>query len=189
MILKTKIMILTYLTYISLITGGLLILLMVLSVLGGLDLDFDLDLDSDIETGDGGGGLGILKGGLTFISVTTWVIRLVLISEQSPWVAVFIGAISGAAALWLLSYLFKLLLSNEQNVNWEMTDAVYQEGKVYLRIPVEGEGIVHVKIKGATRELKAKTRSKKEIKTGESILVTDVENEFVIVEPVKRNEF
>ena len=183
-------MILTYLTYTSLIAGGILILLMVLSLLGGLDLDFDLDTgDADIETGDGGGGLGILKGGLTFISVTSWVIKLVLATNQSPWIAIAIGAISGAAALWLLSYLFKLLLSNEENVNWEMTDAVYKEGKVYLRIPTEGEGIVQIKIKGATRELKAKTRGDKEIKTGETVLVTDVENEFVIVEPVKRNEF
>ena len=70
-----------------------------------------------------------------------------------------------------------------------MNDAVYQEGKVYLRIPKDGEGIVHVKIKGANRELKAKTRNRKEIKTGASILVTEVENEFVIVEPLKRNEF
>jgi membrane protein implicated in regulation of membrane protease activity len=180
-------MILT-LTYISLITGGLLILLMVLSLLGGLDLDFDLG-DADVETGDGGGGLGVLKGGLTFISVTSWVIKLVLATEQNPWIAIAIGAISGAVALWLLSYLFKLLLNNEENVNWEMNDAVYQEGKVYLRIPLEGEGIVHVKVKGRIRELKAKTRNEKEIKTGASILVTDVENEYVIVEPVKRNEF
>jgi len=183
-------MILTYLTYISLISGGVLILLMLLSLLGGLDLDFDLDLgDADVETGDGGGGLGILKGGLTFISVTSWVIKLVLVTNQSPWLAIAIGGIAGAVVVSLLTYIFKMLMSNEENVNWEMTDAVYQEGKVYLRIPTEGEGIVHVKIKGATRELKAKTRAKKEIKTGESILVTDIENEFVIVEPVKRNEF
>jgi len=180
-------MILTYLTYISLVTGGLLILLMLLSLLGGLDLDFDFDVsDADVETG---GGLGILKGGLTFISVTSWVIKLVFVTNQNPWVAIAIGAIAGAAVVWLLSYIFKLLLSNEENVNWEMTDAVYQEGKVYLRIPADGEGIVQITVKGATRELKAKTNSDREIKTGETVLVTDVESEYAIVEPVKRNEF
>ena len=178
-------MILTYLTYISIITGGLLILLMLLSLLGGLDLDLDLG-DTDVETG---GGLGILKGGLTFISVTSWFTKVVLVTDANPWIAVAVGLISGTAALCLLSYIFKLLLSNEENVNWEMTDAVYQEGKVYLRIPAEGEGIVHITVKGATRELKAKTNSDREIKTGETVLVTDVESEYAIVEPLKRNEF
>lgn len=180
-------MILTYLTYISLISGGILILLMLLSLLGGLDLDFDLDFgDADIETG---GGFGILKGGLTFISVASWVIKLVFVTNQNPWIAIFIGLIAGVAVVALLSYIFKLLLRNEENVNWEMNDAVYQEGKVYLRIPTEGEGIVHINIKGATRELKAKTNSDREIKTGETVLVTDVESEYAIVEPIKRNEF
>lgn len=179
-------MILTYLTYISLVTGGLLILLMLISLIGGLDLDFDLG-DTDIDTD--AGGLGVIKGGLTFISVTSWVMKLVWATQESPWIAIAIGVFAGAAALWLLSYLFRLLLSNEENVNWEMTDAVYQEGKVYLRIPTDGEGIVRVKVKGTERELKAKTRHNREIKTGEVILVTDTEGEYVIVEPVVRNEF
>jgi membrane protein implicated in regulation of membrane protease activity len=178
-------MILTYLTYISLISGGILILLMLLSLLGGLDLDFDIS-DGDIETG---GGLGILKGGLTFISATSWVIKLVFLTNPNPWIAIAVGIIAGSAVVWLLSYIFKLLLKNEENVNWEMTDAVYQEGKVYLRIPADGEGIVHINVKGATRELKAKTNGDREIKTGETVLVTDVESEYAIVEPIKRNEF
>lgn len=179
-------MILTYLTYISLATGGLLVLLLLLSLIGGLDLDFDL---GDTDTDTGGGGIGIVKGALTFTSVTTWVIKIILTTQENPWIAVVIGIIAGAAALWVLSYLFKFLLQNEENVNWQMTDAVYKEGKVYLRIPPEGTGIVHVKIKGADRELKAKTRAAREIKTGEIILVTDTESEYVIVEPVVRNEF
>lgn len=177
-------MIITYLTYISLATGGLLILLMLLSLLGGLDLDLDFG-DTDIESGDGGG-FGALKGGLTFISVTSWVIKLILATNQNPWIAVAIGVIAGTAALWLLSYIFKLLLSNEENVNWEMTDTIHQEGRVYLRIPAQGEGIVHINVKGATRELKAKTNSKQEIKTGETVLVTDLESQYVIVEPIKK---
>lgn len=177
---------LTILTYISLIAGGILILLLLLSLIGGLDLDLDIG-DSDIGTD--AGGLGVIKGILTFVSVTSWVIKLVIVSQESIWVAVVIGCVAGGAALWLLSFIFKTLLKNEENVNWEMTDAVYQEGKVYLRIPADGSGIVHVNVKGAKRELKAKSRLKEEIKTGASILVTDTENEFVIVEPIKRNDF
>lgn len=175
------------LTYTSLITGGFLILLMLLSLLGGLDLDFDVD--ADVEGDAGAGGLGIIKGGLTFISVTSWVIKLILVANMELWVAIAIGVISGVVAVWILTLLFKTLLRSQENVNWKITDAVYQEAQVYLRIPVGGSGIVTVAVNNVSRELKAKSSSKKEIKTGEVVLVTDTEGEYVIVEPVKRNEF
>jgi len=57
--------ILEILTYISIFSGGILILLLFLSILGGLDLDFDFP-DGDGEV-DSSGGIGIVKGGLTFI--------------------------------------------------------------------------------------------------------------------------
>lgn len=172
-------------TWISIVTGGILILFMLLSLLGGLDLDFDLS-DTEADAGD----FGVVKGTLTFISVTSWVIKILLATQKHPALAITVGIIAGAMALFVLSYFFKLLLKNEENVNWKMTDAQFKEGKVYLRIPAEiGSGIVQVNINGATRELKAKTNSLNEIPTGESIIVTDIENEFVIVEPVRRNEF
>lgn len=177
---------LIYLTYISIIAGGLLILLMLLSLIGGLDLDLDIG-DTDVETD--AGGLGLIKGALTFVSVTSWVMKTIIVTQESVWLAGAIGIIAGLVAVWLLSYFFRFLLQNQQNVNWEMSDAVYQEGKVYLRIPAGGSGIVHVTVKGAVRELKAKTRGERDIPTGDTVLITDTEGEYVITEPVKRNDF
>lgn len=171
---------LTTLTYISFAAGGILILLLLLSLLGGLDLDLDIG-DSDVSAD--AGGLGLIKGILTFVSVTSWVIKLVIVSQQSLWVAVIIGCIAGGTALWLLSFVFRTLLKNQENVNWSMRDALYQRGTVYLRIPPAGSGIVYIEVKGVRRELKAKSNSEEEIKTGASIYVTDIEDEYVIVEP------
>jgi len=63
-----------------------------------------------------------------------------------------------------------------------MEDALFQSGEVYLRIPAEnGNGIVNINIKGAKRELKAKSIDKLNIKTGASVQVVDIDGEYVIV--------
>ena len=62
-----------------------------------------------------------------------------------------------------------------------MHDAAFTTGVVYLKIPAgSGSGIVNVNIKGAKREIKAK--SKEEIETGARIIVVDTEGDFAIVE-------
>jgi len=71
----------TILTWVSIVAGGILILLMLLSLIGGLDLDLDLgspDVDTDA------GGIGLIKGILTFTSVSSWVIKVLLVSNKSP---------------------------------------------------------------------------------------------------------
>lgn len=167
----------TTLTYISFITGGILILLLLLSIISGMDFDFDLGGDTDTDSG----GLGIVKGSLTFISVCSWVIKIAMTANQSPLVGIGIGLIVGLLALWLLNNLLKLLLRNEENVNWDPEEALYKEAKVYLKIPTEGTGIIHININGAIRELKAKTKDDKEISTGDTVYVKDYINGFAIV--------
>ncbi len=174
------------LMWVSIITGGLLILLMLLSLLGGLDLDVDIDLDvgdTDVDTDPGG--LGVIKGALTFVSVSAWVMKILLVSGKHPGMVIGIGLVSGALAFLLLHYLFKLLLKNEENVNWSMDDAMFQKGKVYVRIPSIGDtGIAHIDIKGAHRELKARSFEKKEIASGAMVVVMDVDGEYVLVQEV-----
>jgi len=139
-----------------------------------------LDIDTDVE-GDGGG-LGIIKGLLTIVSVGSWVMKIMVGSEQNPAIAAGVGVVSGLIAFFILSQLFKLLLRNQENVNWSMDDAMFAKGQVYLRIPANGKGIVNIEINGVNRELKAKTKEPKEIITGTPITVVDIEGEFVYVE-------
>ncbi|NNE27791.1 MAG: hypothetical protein HKN09_13175, partial [Saprospiraceae bacterium] len=67
----------TILTWVALIAGSFLILMMLLSVIGGLDLDVDLG-STDVDTD--AGGLGLIKGVLTFISVASWVMKVLLVT-------------------------------------------------------------------------------------------------------------
>jgi hypothetical protein len=161
------------LTYIALICGGLLLVLLLLSILGGLDLDLDLDVDAD--------GLGAVKSVLTFFSISAWVVRLVLISEANPVLAFVVGAAAGAVGVYMLSLILKFLLSQQSNVNWSVHDAIMEKGTVYLRIPAGGEGLVRVNIKGAKRELKARSKATEDIPTGAPIVVDEIGSDGVVV--------
>ncbi len=172
------------LTWISLISGGLLILLLLLSLLGGLELDIDIGGDTSVDTD--AGGLGIVKSLLTFLSIGSWVVKLVLATDKNPALAFGIGVVAGLTGVFLLGLLLKWLISNQENVNWKPEDALFETGEVYLKMNKDNSGIIKVLINGGMRELKAKSLSKKEIKTGDKVLIESFDNGFAMVSPVKK---
>ncbi|MEM9549154.1 MAG: hypothetical protein AAGA77_24415 [Bacteroidota bacterium] len=167
---------LTVLLYISLISGGILVLLLSLSFISGLDLDIDFG-DTDIDAG----GMGIVKGILTFFSIGAYVVRSVLMTDSNPVVAFTVGAVAGAIAVFLLSMMIRWLLKQQSNVNWKLEDSLYQKAKVYLKIPKAGSGIIQVNVNGVNREIKAKSSDKKDIPTGALVMVEKIEGNFAIV--------
>lgn len=174
----------TALTWISIIAGGLLILMLLMSLIGGLDIDLDLG-STDAETD--AGGLGVVKGLLTFLSVSSWVVKVLVTADKHIGVAIAIGLISGILAFWLLHMLVTFILKNESNVNWSLKDALYKTGQVYLKIPGKsGNGLIQVDINGVNREFKAKSFDQVEIKTGERIYIMDIEDEYAIVQLEKK---
>ena len=174
----------TILTWVSIIAGGILVLLLLLSLLGGLDIDVDIETGSgDVDTS--AGGIGLVKGFLTFISVGSWVVKILMLNNNGSTISITAGVFSGILAFGILNYIVKLFLNNQENVNWSMSDALFQKGTTYLKIPEGGDGLVLVDIRGTSRELKAKSKNGQEIKTGESIIVVETINEFAIVEKSK----
>jgi len=168
------------LTTISLVSGGILFLLLLLSIIGGLDLDIDLDVDAD-------GGLGVLKSVLTFVSLGSWVVKLMLVSYENPTLAFVVGAAAGAVGVWVLAQMVKFMLAQQLNVNYRHEDALLQQGKVYLTIPPAGQGLVNVKINGRNRELKAKTNTGEALPTGTAIEVVNLEPDgIVVVQAIKQ---
>ena len=163
---------LTTLFYISMISGGLLIIMLLLSLVSGLDLDFDF--------GDGDDG-GILKPTLVFFSIGAYIVRGFLMAESNPIIALIAGIISGGIAVLVLSLVLKWILSQQENVNWSKSDALYQKGKTYLKIPADGSGLIHIDINGVTREFKAETNDNSDIPTGTEIQVEKIDGEVVIV--------
>lgn len=181
--------ILYWLWWISVGTGGILVFLLVLSLAGGIDLDVDIpsgDIDVDADV-DSSGGLGLLKGILTIVSVSCWVIKIVLELNQNPIVAVIIGLVVGYLAFWLLNYLLKTLLTESvSEVNFSMDDIEpNQLGTVYLKIPSDPNkhGLIHVVVRGAKREFEASSMTG-EIETGATIQVFENDGKTLIVKKV-----
>lgn len=164
------------LTTVALVSGGILALLLLLSIV--LGMDFDLDVDTpDADTG----GVGWVKGILAFVAAGTYATAIGLKGEFHPLVAILIGIAAGSIVVWILSALLKFLLGRQENTNWEMTDALGNPGKVYLKIPAYGQGIVRIEMRGAARELKARSKEGTELRTGTPVRVVGVENEIAWV--------
>ncbi|MDF1695019.1 MAG: hypothetical protein P1U56_04275 [Saprospiraceae bacterium] len=164
---------LTTLLYISLISGGILVFMVLLSFLGGLDFDIDF--------GEGDDGGGVIKGVLTFFSVGAYIWRGFLMADTNPLLSLAAGLIAGTIAVIVLISFLRWIMRQQENVNWSLEDALFEKGKVYLKIPVSGSGIVQVTINGVNREFKAKSSDEKEIPTGAIIQVESIEDEFAIV--------
>lgn len=168
------------LTYVAIISGGMLLLLMLLSLLGGLELDVDIgggDADS--------GGFGLFKSVLTFLSVASWVGKVVIMSTNNPTIAIFSAIVSGLVSVFLLSTILRVLLRNQKFVDTSTDLAIGKSGRVYLRIPKEGKGIVQVKINDAVRDIKAKTESGEDLATGTEVFIEDYRDGFLIVSRLK----
>ncbi len=164
--------------YISIFAGGLLLILMLLSILGGLDLDLDVDSGgADVDSG----GLGVIKSGLTFLTFSSWVANIMLSAAMNPWLTLVVSLAVGIVTVLILSYFIRLLLKLQSNVNWEFHQAAGKSGKVYLKIPKDGTGLIQVNINGVTRELKATSEDSNEIPTGAEVLILEVEEEIAAV--------
>lgn len=167
----------TVLTYIALVSGGLLVLILLAGIIGGLDLDTDMDLESD----PGSGGVGLVKAGLTFLSIGSYAMKLTLVASANPVLSLLSGLAAGAVAVYLLGMVLRLLLSQEENVNWSAEDAVSRSGDVYLRIPGTGEGIVRIPLSGGIREFKARSGSEEDIPTGTPVTVEGCTPEGILL--------
>jgi len=68
----------------------------------------------------------------------------------------------------------------------QMSNAIGQEGRVYLTIPEKGSGKVSIVIQGGLRELEAVSAAGERIPTGETVrVVRVVSNRVLVVERVE----
>ncbi len=164
------------LNLIAIVSGGVLVILLVLSLVGGLDLDLDLG-DSDVDSG----GLGIIKSVLTFLTISSWVIKVILVTSDNPVKAFAIGIICGLLAVLILAMFLKFLMGMQKHVKRKPEDAAGKRAKVYLKIPIDGSGLIRVSINGSEIELKAKSIDEQLIATGEEVLVHEYTNGYAMV--------
>jgi membrane protein implicated in regulation of membrane protease activity len=166
------------------LSGGLLILLLLLSIFSSLELSGD----ADAHGLSGDAPLGLLKTLLTFVAVGALTARAMLLNTAWAWGMVALAAIlAGVAAVLLLSWFFRWLLKNQEEGNWYAWQAEGQVGTVYVPIPENGKGRITVSIDGTDRELAAKSQDGGAIGYRHKVLVIKSEEDCVVVMPFGDN--
>lgn len=191
--------ILNILFWIGTLAGGLLILLLLLSIFSGMDIggevDVDLGMDADVDAGGdfdahtdadiSDGSLGIIKTLLTFISVGAFTARAIFLNTSWSWtIVIFTALAAGAVAVLLLTWFFRWLLRNQEEGTWHLWQAEGKAGTVYVPIPPGGKGRVIVKIDNVNREVSARAKNGHTLSTHEKVMVLEAREGYVVVAPL-----
>jgi len=180
---------LNILFWIGTLAGGLLVLLLLLSIFSSLDIGGDVDVDAhDADGSVDHAPLGILKTLLTFVSVGAFTARAIFLNTSWSWtLVIFTALIAGMVAVVLLSWFFRWLLKNQEQGNWHMWQTEGKMGTVYVPIPAKGKGRIKVKIDQTNREVAAKSRDGQAMGTHDRVFIVEAREDFVIVVPYREN--
>lgn len=169
----------------GIIAGGILILIMLISTLTGLDMGGDIDVDMDVDSAERGSGLGLIKSALTFFSVGSFTARAIALNSSWSWWQVLVGGvIAGVVGILILTAILKLLLSQQEEGNYEFWDAIGKQGEVYVPIPSNGLGKINVEVNGIVRELPAKSINGEAISSKTKVYVAEAKEAYLLVDVV-----
>jgi membrane protein implicated in regulation of membrane protease activity len=89
-------------------------------------------------------------------------------------IAAAVGTIAGLFTFWIIARLFSSMTKLQSDGTLKLSNAIGQQGRVYLTIPPEGSGQVQVSFQGRLMIYDAISANKEEIKTGDQIVVIDI---------------
>jgi hypothetical protein len=124
-----------------------------------------------------------VKGVVIFFTAFSWMGIIVSGAGLPAFVAAGVGLVTGVGFMFLFAWVFYGLSRLEESGTFDIKTAMYQRGRVYLRIPGKraGAGKVTAAVQGSLRELRAVTDGE-EIGTGAPIQIVDiVDKETVLV--------
>ncbi|MEM9819653.1 MAG: hypothetical protein AAF985_01220 [Bacteroidota bacterium] len=173
---------------ISIIFSVLFIIQFVLSLVGfDGDVDFETDVDSDGVQLDTDFTLFSVRSIIAFFTFFGWTGVLVLNSGGGTWAAIGFATLSGFIAMLIVGYMMYLFSKMSESGTFRTKSALHNTGEVYLKIPSakSGYGKIHMKIKGAVKEMDAVTEGDA-LPTGASVRVIEVlDDNLLLVEPIK----
>ena len=159
--------------------------------IGGEIDDTDGDIVTDSETDSiANTGLKVFtqRGIIAFFAVFGWSSLLFLRSDFSLIIALIIAILLGTVAMFIVAFLFKLMMKLQSDGNVDINTAVGNIGTVYIPIPPlrKGTGKINATVSGRHLEFDAVTDAEETLKTGEKILIIDINehnNLIVIKQP------
>ncbi len=123
------------------------------------------------------------QGIVTFLCVFSWSGILTYMGCKLIPIALIVGFVLGAAAMFGVAKVIQLMGRLAESGNIETKKYLGETGTVYIPIPADGKGRGKVNITLGERyvEFEAITEAETELKSGESVRVTDILSENVLV--------
>jgi membrane protein implicated in regulation of membrane protease activity len=167
------------------VAGGTVLVLRLIAMVFGLgsggeapDVSADMDVDAAMDIGEHGAGaeanylsIQSLSGFFTMFGLVG--MGLLQVNAGPLWSLV--GALAaGVFTAWVTAMIAAALLRLQSSGTLQISNAVGQEGTVYLTIPDQGSGVVSVSVQGALRQFDALSENGQKIPTGTLVRVTGV---------------
>jgi hypothetical protein len=103
-------------------------------------------------------------------------------SRSSPFLAIIVAMVAGSVMVWIIKKIFQLASTFQSSGTLDLNKAVGQQGNIYLTIHPGQIGKVQVIVQERMMVLDANSNSEEELKTGEIVIVTEVNNNILTVE-------
>ncbi len=169
----------------ALVGGIIFVIRMILMVIGFSDHDVH---DGGLDHVDGHGDSDVSFKLFSLHGLTCFFMMFGLVGlglSRQFWVpdvvAAAIGTIAGLFTFWIIAKLFSGMSKLQSDGTLKLSNAIGQQGKVYLTIPAEGTGQVQVAFQGRLMIYDAISANKEEIKTGDQIVVIDIAGGNILV--------
>ena len=169
----------------ALVGGIIFVLRMILMVIGLGDHDVH---DGGLDHVDGHGDSDVSFKLFSLHGLTCFFMMFGLVGlglSRQFWVpdiiAAAIGTVAGLFTFWVIAKLFSSMTKLQSDGTLKLSNAIGQQGKVYLTIPAEGTGQVQVAFQGRLMIYDAISANKEEIKTGDQIVVIDIAGGNILV--------
>ena len=155
---------------------------------GGMDADGS-DADSADSTGhealhDPGLRIFTVRGVLTFCAVSGWAGLVMSYTALPATAIVLIAALLGLGSMVLMALMVRAMMKLQYVPSVSMKSIIGQTAQVYITIPAanSGTGRIMVELGGRLSEVEAATYGREAIKTGSSVLVSDLNGRTAVVE-------
>lgn len=174
----------------AVVASLILMVLLVLTFIGGEVDDIDGDVDAEIEA-DTGIEFQFLsfKNLVGFFTIFGWSGIACLDAGMPKGLTVLISVICGLLMMLAMASLFYYLGKLQSSGTLKLRNALGQIGEVYLTIGANRKSIgkVSINVQGSLRELEALTDADKDLVQGNVVVVKDVTaNGILIVEPINK---
>ncbi len=152
------------------------------SDVGGIDGadGFDAPDSSDMPDGTDGDGLTVfsIRGIVAMLCIGGWAGIVLLDTSLRPVFAIVLAVLLGVAALIGMAFAMRAFTRLQSSGNIVIESAIGKTGKVYLTVPAEGKGSgkIHITVQDTYTEFEAVTIGPDELKTGETVTVSGVDD-------------